>query len=96
MVPFLARIALVRGVRKRFISFVNPCGSCLNDSEMGGEAADIAEHDGHLALLAAEHEFLRRLGELFYQRGRQIRLNAERICRRCACSLTKLEKISVR
>ena len=30
-----------------------------------GEAADIAEHDGHLALLAAQHEFLRTLRELF-------------------------------
>ena len=30
-----------------------------------GEAPDVAEHDGHLALLAAEHELLRRLRELF-------------------------------
>src|SRR5260370_17520106 len=34
IVPLRARIALVRGVRNRFISFVNPCGSCLKDSEM--------------------------------------------------------------
>ena len=38
----------------------------------GGEAPDVAEHDGHLALLTAEHEFFRRLRELFDQCGRQI------------------------
>ena len=37
-----------------------------------GEAPDVAEHDGHLALLAAEHQLLRRLRELFDQRRRQI------------------------
>ena len=37
-----------------------------------GEAAHVAEHDGHLALLAAEHELLRRLRELLDQRRRQI------------------------
>ena len=38
----------------------------------GGEAADVGEHDGHLALLAAEHELFRRLRELLDQRRRQI------------------------
>ena len=38
----------------------------------GGEAADVGEHDGHLALLAAEHEFFRRLRQLLDQRRRQI------------------------
>ena len=37
-----------------------------------GEAADVGEHDGHFALLAAEHEPLRRLRELFDQRRRQV------------------------
>ena len=37
-----------------------------------GEAAHVGEHDGHLALLAAEHELFRRLRELFDQRRRQI------------------------
>ena len=38
----------------------------------GGEAADVGEHDGHLALLAAEHELFRRLRQLLDQRRRQI------------------------
>ena len=37
-----------------------------------GEAPDVGEHDGHLALLAAEHQLLRRLRELLDQRRRQI------------------------
>ena len=37
-----------------------------------GEAAHVGEHDGHLALLAAEHELFRRLRQLLDQRGRQI------------------------
>ena len=37
-----------------------------------GEAAHVGEHDGHLALLAAEHELFRRLRQLLDQRRRQI------------------------
>ena len=38
----------------------------------GGEAADVGEHDGHLALFAAKHELFRRLRELFDQGRREI------------------------
>ena len=44
----------------------------LVDFRDRGEAAHVAEHDRHLALLAAEHELLRRLRELLDQRRRQI------------------------
>ena len=37
-----------------------------------GEAAHVAEHDGHGPRLAAEHELLRRLRELLDEGGRQI------------------------
>ena len=37
-----------------------------------GEAAHVGEHDGHLALLAAEHQLFRRLRQLLDQRRRQI------------------------
>ena len=37
-----------------------------------GEAADVAEHDGHRALLAAENQLLRRLRQLGDERWRQI------------------------
>ena len=72
MVPLRLRIALVSGVRKRFISAVRPCGSLLVGLRDRGEAAHVGEHDGHLALLAAEHELFRRLRELLDQRRRQI------------------------
>jgi hypothetical protein len=38
----------------------------------GGEAPDVGEHDGHLALFAAKLEFFRRLRELLDQGRRQI------------------------
>ena len=38
----------------------------------GGEAADVGEHDGHLALFAAKHELFRRLRELLDQGRREI------------------------
>ncbi|OIQ70407.1 hypothetical protein GALL_479810 [mine drainage metagenome] len=37
-----------------------------------GETPDVGEHDGHLALLSAEHELFRRLRELLDQCGRQV------------------------
>ena len=37
-----------------------------------GEAAHVGEHDGHLALLAAEHQLFRRQRQLRDQRRRQI------------------------
>ena len=51
---------------------VSPCGSLLVGFRDRRETPDVGEHDGHLALLAAEHEFLRRLRELLDQRRRQI------------------------
>ena len=44
----------------------------LVDLRDRGEAAHVAEHDRHVARLAAEHELLRRLRELLDQRRRQI------------------------
>jgi hypothetical protein len=37
-----------------------------------GEAAHVGEHNGHLALLAAEHQLFRRLRQLFDQHGRHV------------------------
>ena len=49
-----------------------PLRIALEGFRDGGEAANVGEHDRHLALLAAELEFFRRLRELLDQRGRQI------------------------
>ena len=49
-----------------------PLRIVLVDLRNRGEAAHVAEHDRHFALLAAEHELLRRLRELLDQRRRQV------------------------
>ncbi len=64
------------GVGQRSEEAVHQRGQALRillvDLRDRGEAADVAEHDRHLALFAAEHELFRRLRELLDQRRRKI------------------------
>ena len=69
-------LAVDDGVGQRRQEAVHQRGEALRivlvDFRDRGEAADVAEHDGHVARLAAEHELLRRLRELLDQRRREI------------------------
>ena len=80
-------LAIEDGVGQRRQEAIHQRGEALRIVLVGfrdrGEAAHVGEHDGHLALLAAEHELFRRLRELLDQRRRQYWPKAERICRRC-------------
>ena len=69
-------LAVEDGVGQRREEAVHQRGEALRVVLVGlrdrGEAAHVGEHDGHLALLAAEHELFRRLRELLDQGRRQI------------------------
>ena len=65
-------LAVDDGVGQRREEAVHQRGQTLRivlvDLRDRGEAADVAEHDRHVARFAAEHELLRRLRELLDQR----------------------------
>ena len=69
-------LAVEDGVGQRRQEAVHQRGEALRVVLVGfrdrGEAAHVGEHDGHLALLAAEHQLFRRLRQLLDQRRRQI------------------------
>ena len=69
-------LAIDDGVGERREEAVHQRGQALRivlvDLRDRGEAADVAEHDRHVARLAAEHELLRRLRKLLDQRRRKI------------------------
>ena len=64
------------GVGQRRQEAVHQRGQALRivlvDLRDRGEAAHVAEHDRHVALLAAEHELFRRLRELLDQGRRKV------------------------
>ena len=69
-------LALEDRVGQRRQEAVHQRGEALRIALVGlrdrGEAAHVGEHDGHLALLAAEHELFRRLRQLRDQRRRHV------------------------
>ena len=95
MVPLRARIALVSGVSKRFISPVRPCGSSLKVSEIvvnprtSENMMVISRYSPPSTSFSGDCvSCSTRAGDRYWPK-------AERICRRCDCSRTKLAKISV-
>ena len=66
-------MALVSGVRKRFIRLGETLRIVLVVLGDGGEAAHVAEQNGHAPFLAAEHQLFRRFRQLLDQRRRQVK-----------------------
>ena len=89
-------MALVSGVRKRFISAVRPCGSFLQVSEI---VVKPRMSENMMVISRSSPPSMSFSGDCASwstSAGDRYWPKAERICRRCACSRTKLEKISVR
>ena len=73
IVPLRSMMALVSGVRKRFIRLGEALRIVLVVLGDGGEAAHVAEQNGHAAFFAAQHQLFRRFRQLLDQLRRQVK-----------------------
>src|SRR6516162_679811 len=71
MVPLRSMMALVNGVRNRFIRRVKPWVVLVVFGD-GRKSAHIAEQYRHAALFAAEHQLFGRAGKLLHHVRRQV------------------------